>query len=292
MVSGLQSTLLNPHHPRAVLLIMASVGLYAVQDVLIKVMPSEFSLVEIIFFRSLFGVFFIIPMIRREKHPHPFQTKHPILHFMRASATVLATFCFICALRLMPLAEAYAITYSAPIFMTLFAILFLKEKSTIQRWGTLFLGFIGVLVMFRPGPPEANPGSFIALAGGIFHAIAQLLTRKLSQEDSLSLIIVTFTGLSLIITGAMMPFYWQSYPIEVLLSLAVAGVLGCGAQYMMSQAFQIAPVASIAPFDYAALIWGMVFDAFLWSSFPDIYMISGVFLVILAGLFLIRSEQK
>ena len=146
--------------------------------------------------------------------------------------------------------------------------------------------------MFRPGPPEANPGSFIALAGGVFHAIAQLLTRKLSQKDSLSLIIVSFTVLTFIVTGVMIPFYWQPYSIQVLVSLAAIGTLGCGAQYMMSQAFKIAPVASIAPFDYAALIWGMAFDALLWHSFPDTYMVSGVSLVIFAGLFLIRSEQR
>lgn len=271
---------------------MMSVGLYAIQDVFIKILPEGLSLVEILFFRSLFGFIFIVPMITRENHPTPFKTDHPFLHLFRALATICSTYCFISAFRLMPLADAYAITFSAPIFMTFFAIVFLKERSTFQRWVALFLGFSGVILMFRPGPPEANSGSFIALCGGVFHAIAQLLTRKLSQKDSLSLIVTSFTVLTFVITGAVMPFYWQSYSLEILSYFAVIGILGCGAQYVMSQAFKLAPVTSIAPFDYSALLWGLLFDIMLWGAFPDFYMVSGVCLVILAGVYLIRSEGE
>lgn len=277
---------------RAVFFMILSVGVYAVQDVFIKMLPAELSLVEILFFRALFGIFFIIPMVRAEKHPRPFYTKAPLLHLIRSGATVMATLCFIYSFRTMALADAYAITFSAPLFMTFFAILFLKERSTPQRWGALILGFTGVLVMFRPSLPQANWGSFIALAGGIFHAVAQLLTRKLAQKDSLSLIIISFTLITAGVTGILMPFYWQSYSSEVLLSFTFIGILGCAAQYGMSRAFKLAPVASIAPFDYSALLWGMGFDAALWHVLPDAYMICGVSLVIFAGLFLIRSEQK
>ncbi len=279
-------------HSKAVFFMMFAVGLYAIQDVFAKTLPPNISLVEILFFRSVFGLLFIVPMILKERHPHPFRTKYPVQHFLRALATIIATYCFISAFRMMPLAEAYAITFSAPIFMTFFAILFLKEKSTFHRWFSLFLGFTGVLIMFRPGPPEANPGSLIALTGGVFHAVAQLFTRKLSQEDSLSLIIISFTLLTFILTSIAMPFYCQAYSIKIMISFSAIGFLGCAAQYVMSKALQLAPVASIAPFDYAALLWGLLFDALIWHSFPDVFMCSGVTLVIIAGLFLIRSEQK
>lgn len=277
---------------KAVFAILIAVGLYALQDLLVKLLPKEISLVEIFFFRSLFGFIFIIPMILREKHPQPFKTQQPVWHLVRCVATLCSTLCFISAFRLMPLAEAYAITFSAPIFMSFFAILLLGEPSSYQRWLAVFLGFCGVLIMFRPGPPEANPGSLIALGGGIFHAISQLLTRKLTQKDSLSLVITSFTVLTFVVSGAMMPFYWQSYALETLLALTAIGILGCGAHFFMSWAFQLAPVSFIAPFDYAALLWGLLFDILIWGAFPDAFMICGVALVIFAGVYLVRKEQN
>ena len=278
--------------PLAVMFMMLSVATYAIQDVIVKLLPPEITVIQICFFRAVFSFIPIGIMCMFEKERRFFRTASPGLHFWRALASTLSLLCFVGAFRLIPLTDAYAITFSCPLFMTLMAIPMLKEKVSLQRWTAVVLGFVGVLIVMRPGHTAVQFGGIVALFGGFFYAISLVLVRRLSDRDNNSMIVLTFNCMSIIVCAVLLPFNWVPLDLALLPKFAVIGILGGSAQYAMTHAIRTAPVSAIAPFDYVALIWGTVFGYAIWHDIPDVYVIFGSILIVGAGIYIIRHEKK
>lgn len=281
-------------HTRAVMFMFSSVFLYGLQDTFVKNLPSSVSLVEIVFYRSLFGFITIFFMMRLEKKTwgkNLFKTDRPFAHFLRCLFSTATIFCFILSFRMIPLADAYAFSFSTPLFMAFLAPFILGEKVSLQRWVAVTFGFMGVLIMLRPGFGDFRTGSYIALLGGIFYAFQLMYTRDLSKKDSNTLIVSSFALMCLVVSGALMPFYAQMLDLKIILMFITLGVLGMGGQFSMAQAFRLAPVSAIAPFDYAALLWATFLGYVFWNDLPDGFMIAGALCVTVAGIYLIRHER-
>jgi drug/metabolite transporter (DMT)-like permease len=279
-------------HTKAVAFMMLSVGLYAIQDVLVKSLPDSIHIVEIIFFRSLFSCVVIVCIAPFESSPALWRTRRFRLHFFRCFFACIALVGFISSFRLIPLADAYALTFSAPLFLTVMAHFYLGEKIGRQRCVTVCLGFLGIIVMLRPTGNALNIGGLMALAGGFFHAVSLIQTRELTYEDSNSLIVATFTLTCFILSGLVLPFFWSHPPLEFLENFIMIGLLGGSAQYAMIHSYRLAPVSSIAPFDYVAIIWAVAFGYYFWGHIPDFYIIIGSCLIIGGGLHLIYYERQ
>ncbi len=286
----MSSSLAHRHLP-AVAFMMVSVGLYATQDVLVKFLPEGVSLTEIIFFRSLFAFLPIALFYPFEMKKKVFRTTKPYAHLARSFFSTVALFFFIASFRIMPLADAYALTFSTPLFLALLALPLLKEKLSFQRVTAVIIGFGGVLIMLRPHGAFEWEG-LIPLSGGFFYAVSLIQVRALSKEDSNTLIVFTFTLMSTVASFLLLLFTDPSLHWELLPRMLVIGFLGGSAQYAMTQAFRLAPVSSIAPFDYAAMIWAVVYGYLFWGDAPDLPLMLGASLVIVAGLALIRHERR
>ncbi len=277
----------------AVLMMMISVATYATQDVLVKLLPPEIPVIQICFFRAVYAFIPIVGFTLIENPKTVFKTEQWGLHFWRSLFSCLALYCFIASFRLVPLAEAYTLTFSCPLFMTALCIPMLRERVPFWRWIAVISGFAGVLVMMRPGSGILEVGGMFALSGGFFYAISLIFVRQLSHhhQDSNTLIVGTFTVMSALLTLPFLPFVWQPVDVDVLPRLVLIGVLGGTAQYAMTQAFRMAPVSQIAPFDYVSLIWAVGFGYFIFHEIPDFYMIAGAVLIIGSGLLILKSEK-
>jgi len=277
----------------AVGLMMLSVATYATQDVLVKFIPHEISLIQICFFRAVFAFIPIIVFSMLENRKTMFQTDQWPMHFWRSLFSCLALICFIASFRLIPLAEAYTLTFSCPLFMTAMSIPLLREKVPLWRWIAVIAGFLGVVIMMRPGSGVLDLGGVFALVGGFFYSFSLILVRKLSHhhQDSSTLIVGTFTLMSALLTLPFLPFVWQPMETEVLVKLVLIGILGGTAQFAMTQAFRLAPVSQIAPFDYAALLWAVAFGYIFFHEVPDVYVYLGAALIIGGGLAIVRSDK-
>jgi drug/metabolite transporter (DMT)-like permease len=277
----------------AVAMMMISVATYALQDVFVKLLPPEISVIQICFFRAVFAFVPIIALTLLENPRTVFKTDQWGLHFWRSLFSCFALFCFIASFRLIPLADAYTLTFSCPLFMTALCIPLLKEKVPFWRWVAVLTGFLGVIVMMRPGSGVLDVGGFFALAGGLFYAVSLIFVRKLSHhhQDSTTLIVSTFTLMSALLTAPFLPFVWVSLDIDSMSRLAIIGILGGTAQYAMTQALRMAPVSQLAPFDYASLLWAIGFGYFIFHDVPDLYMSLGASLIIGSGLVILRSEK-
>lgn len=272
---------------------MVSIGLYTSQDVIIKFLPKELHLIQIVFFRSLFACLPILIFSGITGDGTNFlSTDKPVINLVRSVSAVFALLCFIASFRLIPLAEAYSLTFTTPLFIVALAPILLKEKIKRHQCVIICVGFLGVLTIARPTFQNTlNSGAFIALAGSFFYAVSLILIRKQSVQDTATFIVTTILALSILTTGIALPFVWTPFDLKTLGMFVILGILGGSAQYIMVHAYRSVPIATIAPFDYVSIIWASVFGYIFFDEISDHLSIVGACLIIGSGLYLIRQKN-
>ncbi|BBK38586.1 hypothetical protein STAQ_36640 [Allostella sp. ATCC 35155] len=278
---------------RGILLMLAAVACFVVMDALIKWLSQTFPTMQVVFFRSLFALVPIVIMVVHQGGIQRLKTKRPGMHALRCIVGLGSMICFFHAFRVMPLADVIAIGFAAPLFVTALSVPLLREKVGIRRWTAVVVGFVGVLVMVRPGLDLFEVGAGIALLGTVGYSLAMILMRNLGKTDTTTAITFYFTMCSTIVAGLAMPFVWIEPPgMTEWLLLALVGLIGGVAQLLMTQAFRITPVAVIAPFDYTAMLWGTAIGYAVWGEIPDTLLWVGAAIVAGSGLYIVHRETR
>ena len=281
---------------RAIGLYSVAILLLSVMDVLIKWLSAEYSTVQIVFFRALFGMVPMMLLIPRSGGLAALKTRRWPLHALRGLIGLATALCFFFAFGLMPLADAYAIAFAAPLVMTALSVPILGESVGIRRWLAVLAGFVGVIVMLRPGTAGLSEllgiGTIAAIAGTIFFALVVLLTRKLSRTEGNAAII--FHGGMIAVGGSLLllPFHFTMPDPAGFALLATVGLLGGTGVIFFIEALRQAPVAILAPFDYTAMIWAVIFGYAIWADLPDAWTIAGSAVVIASGLYVLHRETR
>jgi drug/metabolite transporter (DMT)-like permease len=277
---------------RGIGFMMVGGSLYSLNDAFTKLLTSNYSIVEIMFFIHLFSLLPLLFLITRSQGLKIFQIQRigPLL--LRSVFGCAAVGCFIYSFSILPLADAYVISFIAPLFMALLSAPFLNEKVGKHQWYSVVIGFSGVLIMMRPGTELFEITGFIALLGSFCYAVSLILTRKCSLTENNFMIFLSFTVTNIISAGIFLPFNWKIPLASDLGLLLASGLLTYFSQMALTQAFRLAPASVVGPFDYAALIWACLLGYMIWGDLPDIYCISGACLVMLSGLYLIFKELK
>ena len=284
--------------PKAIFLLLGALLLYTIQDAIIKSLPSKYSVFEIIFFRCLFSLIPVVLLGFLEqghiKSPLPLlKTQHLGGQIIRAILMFLALLFYFMACRTLPLASLYTLSYTSPLFMTLLAVPFLGEKVGIYRFLAVIVGFVGVFIILKPGIETFQMSGFYAIASGFFTGISVIFGKRLCTHDSNTLLVLMYTLASLLGSGIFLPFVWISPKWVDLSYLLMTGILGGVAQFGFINAFRIAPISSLAPFDYCGLIWATLAGYLIWNDRPSSATIIGASLIVSMGLFtLYREKQK
>ena len=204
--------------------------------------------------------------------------------------------CFFYAFKVMPLADAYAIAFAAPLVMTALSMPILGEAVGMRRWAAVVVGFLGVVVMLRPGTAGIgemlNIGTIAAIAGTVLFALVVLLTRKLSRVDTNAGIIFHAGLVGVLGSTALLPLDFIMPGIDGFLLLALVGLLGGVGVIAFTEALCHAPVAILAPFDYTAMIWAVAFGYVIWADLPDGWTLTGTAIVIASGLYVLHRETR
>jgi drug/metabolite transporter (DMT)-like permease len=274
---------------RGILFACLSVFLFSILNVAVKVQSDRYPIIEIVFFRSLFALIPCLWLLRG----HPWQvllTHHPWSHLIRSAiwfGSVLTSFL---SYHLLPLADAVAISFSAPLFLTALSVPLIGEKVGIYRWSAVIVGFVGVLVMVHPSGDVFQWGALSALANAVFYAIGSLTVRGMSRTEP-SVRIVFYTMLfATVLSGLACPFVWVTPSWSDMLILMGVGIAGGIGQLWMVQAYRFAPAAVIAPFTYTSMVWALGFGFMLWGDVPTERVLIGVAIVIASGLYILHRE--
>ena len=247
--------------------------------------------IELVFFRYLFGIFFMLPWLVRVGKSGLKASRHH-LYLLRALTSVFATFMFFSALGMIPLADATATLFTRPLFAALIAILFLGEAGKLGRWGALLAGFAGVLVMVRPGFSDVNLGIFLAFGAAAAAAVNPAVIRSLTRTESPDTI--TFYASIWAAGLAVLPavFFW-SWPTgeQYVWLLAMAG-LGTLGQRALARSLAIGEVSLVLPFEYTRLPFAALIGWLMFTEVPVIWTWVGGTLIFGGAIWLARVEAR
>lgn len=277
-------------------MMMAATALWAAHDAAGKWLTEEYSIFQILFMRSLFSFVPILLLARRDGGMACLRTRRLAAVLGRGCLGVTAFSLFLAALPLMPLADAYAIAMSAPLFITALSVPLLGERVGPRRWGAVLIGFAAVIFMLQPGGgPESGIvplAAAILLASNLFYALGMMATRALGRTESA--VCMTFYGglLFLAIGAVTAPFVWVTPSPGDFALLAAVGILAGLAQYCMTQAFRIAPPATVAPFEYSAVVWAVILGFVIWGDLPGWTVSLGAAVIVLSGLYILHRESS
>lgn len=277
---------------RGIYLMLSAVLLFSVMDALIKWASETYPVVQIIFFRNLLAFLPLSYFIYRAGGIAVLRTERLSGHLIRGVVGLAAMVCVFLSFALLPLAEAVALQLSGPIFLTALSVPLLGERVGVRRWSAVIVGFIGVLIMTRPGTGVFQPAALLAIGGALFYALAMISIRWLSATERAESIVFYFTCFATVLAAVVLPFEWVMPDALGLLVLCTIGLLGGFAQLAMTQAFRLAPVAVVAPFDYAALVFAVLFGLLFWREVPDIFLLAGSVVVVGSGLYILYRETK
>lgn len=265
------------------LAITASFGM--ARHVLTEIHPFE-----VAFFRSLFGFLFLIPWLF-QNGLGSFSTNRLPLHLVRSTIHVLGVLAFFVALNLIPLAEATALFFLAPIFSTVLAIIFLSEVVRLPRWIAIIIGFCGMLVIVRPGFAVVELGTILALCAACSGACGMLIMKSLARTDNA--ITITFYATCLMAPMLLLPasFFWTWPQLTTLFWLTAIGLTASAGQYLTAAAFRIAEVSVVTPLMFLQLFWAALTGFVFFGEVPDIFLWIGGSMIFGSIAFLAYREK-
>jgi len=260
---------------------------------LIRDISQNLPSVVVVFFRNLFGLIVIFPLLYRAGFSS-LRTKMPWIHLLRAVVGLVAMTCWFYSLSKIPIANATALSFSTTIFAAISAWLFLGERMRIRRWAAIAVGFVGVLVVLRPDVDGFNQYSLIVLLSALAWGSSVSIVKHLSRSESVTTIVgwmaISLTTLS--IWPAL--YFWQTPDLEQLIKLLLVGALATGGHLFMTSALQMADTSVVMSVDFSRLIWTAIIGAVFFGELLDSWTFIGACIIFAAGLYIIfrESHQK
>ena len=246
---------------------------------------------QIAFFRNFFGLAFLLPLLMRSRFA-VLRTKQIGLHALRGVINMAAMLMFFTALSISPIAKVTALGFTAPIFMAILAVIVLGERFRIYRWSAIFLGFVGMLIILRPGLVVIDKGALLVIGSAVLWAVAMLIIKIQSRTES-SLTIVAYMGIFLgVFSIAPALWVWQPFELQTLGLMALIGLFGSIAQMAISESLKETDPTALMPFDFLKLIWTAMIGAWFFAEIPDIFTWIGATVIFSSGLFIAFRERS
>ena len=276
---------------RGIVLMCVSTVAFSIMHALVRFVSEVLPPFQIAFFRNIFGLAFLLPLLMRSRFSI-LRTKRIGLHALRGIINIIAMLMFFTALSISPIAKVTALSFTAPIFMAILAVFVLRERFRIYRWLAILSGFIGMLIILRPGLVAIDTGALLVTASAGLWAIALLLIKILSRTEA-SLTIVAYMGIFLGVFSIFPALWvWQPFGMQTLFWLALIGLFGTIAQMSLSQSLKETDPTALMPFDFLKLVWTALIGAWFFSEIPDVYTLIGAAVIFASGFFIALREQK
>lgn len=282
-------------HPKSVLLgcgaMLASTVFFATMHAGVRHLSADIHPFEIAFFRNFFGLIFLAPLILKGGGAL-LHTRHFNWHLLRAAINLVAMLLFFYALSITPLATVQALSFTAPLFTTILAVIFLREQVRFRRWAAVVIGFIGVLIILRPGVQSVDLGSLLVLASALVWATTMIIIKRLSNTDS-PLTITAFVTLFLTIFSLLPALWVWTWPSgSDWWWLVFAGAAGTLGQLCVAKAFAYTETTIVLPFDFAKIIWGSILGYVFFAEYVDAYTWIGATVIFSGATYVAFRERQ
>jgi drug/metabolite transporter (DMT)-like permease len=283
----------SDHTGRGILLALITIGVFGIQDAVAKLLVQDYSPFQVAMLRYWgFAAFALIMVTRQAPLRQALRSRARGWQILRGVMLVADIWLFALALQTVPLGELQAISMVYPLLVTLFAIPLLGERVGLFRLAAVFAGFLGALIIVRPGGVPLDWGVGAAILAAMFYALYIVITRKVTAVDSAATT-MTYTALvGLVLSSAVGVFFWQNMAwVDVLLVLIVT-VTTCTGHLLMTMSLSMAPASVLQPFNYFALPWAIVLSIVIFGQWIDPISLIGASVIVAAGLVVMARERK
>jgi len=281
----------RPDNMRGLILMALGFFLFAAADAQTKVLSTSLHPFQIVWTRQtglLFGVLVMLAL----KGPGILKTAYPALQLTRGGLAVLSATLFVFAVRYVPLADAVAVSFIAPFIVTVLGAIFLKERVGARRWTAIGIGFLGTLIVVRPGMGTVHPAALLVVLAATFFAARQVLSRRLAASDRTETTISYTAIASVALLSLPLPFVWQTPSTlqQGLLLLGMATCAGLG-ELLVIKALEIALAVVVAPVHYSLILWSTFYGWVIFDQLPDQWTIVGSLIIVATGLYVLNRER-
>jgi len=274
------------------LILLANLG-FAGMDAVSKTLSTEYSVAQILWVRfAFFAVFATVLAWRRGGGIlRQFRTDRPVFQTSRALLLVAEIGCFILAFRYMQLADTHSIGAVFPLVITALSALWLGERVGVRRWTAVAIGFLGMLVILRPGMAVFDPVALLPLAGAVMFAVYQVMTKVISRTDALETTLLYTGWIGVIAMSFFGPFHWDWPDARGWGLLMLAGLLGSIGHMTVIKALEVAPASVLQPFNYTLLVWATGIGFVVFGDLPDAWTVAGATIIVASGLYVWWRER-
>ena len=273
------------------LCVLSASLIFAVMGVVVKVVSLSLTNEVVVFFRNFCSLFFILPWIWYSPPAGGVRTSYLPLHLLRSLAGLGAMYCFFYVIAQMQLSESFLLMSTAPLFIPIIAYLWINEPVERKVRGAVIIGFIGIILILKPGMGVFQPIAFIGLAAGLLGALAMVTIRRMSSSEPTIRIVFYFTVFGTVISALPLIWLWQPPKAEIWWLLVLMGLLAAIGQFLLTKGYSLAPAGKVGPFSYSNVIFAMLLGWLLWDESLDFLTWVGAFLVCVAGIVTSRKTE-
>jgi len=273
------------------LFVLSSSFTFAALGALIKVVSTSLTNEMVVFFRNLCALIFILPWIWYSRPLGGVKTAFFHLHLLRSLAGLGAMYCFFYAIAHLQLSEACLLASTAPLFIPAIAYVWIREPVARKVRGAIIIGFIGIVLMLKPGLGVFQPIAIVGLAAGAFVALAMVSIRRMSTSEPTIRIVFYFTVLGTLISAVPLVWSWQSPQPKIWWLLVLIGLFAAIGQILLTKGYSLAPAAQVGPFTYGNVVFATVLGWLFWGESLDSMTWVGAFLICIAGIITTRRTK-
>ncbi len=270
---------------------LATMFFFVSMDTLAKQLVETYPAAQVVWARYIFHMALLAVLLNRRFAVH-LRTGNLKLQLFRSALLIVTTGFFFLGLRHNQLVVASSIMFLGPILVTALSAPLLKEPVGIRRWAGVVAGFVGAIVILRPGTEVFQLTSLLPLAAACSYSLYQITTRRLAQQKEPPVTTLCYTALlGAVVMSVVAPFDWKPPTAEVWAIMVLIGVIGGVGHFTLIKAFENAPAATITPFGYSSIIWATAYGFAVFGDLPDLWTAAGAAIIILSGLYIFHREQ-
>jgi drug/metabolite transporter (DMT)-like permease len=274
-----------------ILMMLLGMTLFAFNDALGKWMVTGYPVAMVLAVRSVVALAILAPVVLRARGAWAAFRRRPWLHLARAVFNTAEVACFYWAVRDLPLADVMTIYMAVPLAVTALSVPLLGERVGWRRWAAVGAGFLGVVMVLRPSGALAPLPSLVAVLGMLAFSLGMIATRAL-RETGPAVLAAHQTVATLVLAGAPLPWLWVAPGAIDLLLMGLLGIVSLGGHVALNRSLQLAPAATVVPFQYVAIVWAVILGAAVWGDVPTPLATAGTLLIIGSGLYVMHREHR
>lgn len=269
--------------------VLLAVAVFSVMDAASKILVADYDPVEVMWGRYLAILAMLVPLILRS--PRALVVARPGLQLARGICIFGAAVFFITGLAILPIADATAISFVSPLLVTALSIPMLGERVGPRRWAAMAVGFLGVVVIIRPGSGAFGPAALLPLLSAACWAMSIVVTRRMRNHDRPLAMLFYSTMIGFVMSGAALPFVWRPPTAAALALMVLMGALSVVGQYLLIMALTRGAASLVAPFTYSQIIWSTLIGFFVFGTVPMLWTWCGAAIVVGSGIYVVHRER-